>query len=181
MTITKNHNSYFTALCTLAGLETPVEHCCYFELMSQLYMTPFRWSVEYDDNRANDGVMLREKYMENDELDEDEPCNLLEMLVALARRCEDDLMYNPRFGNRSVDWFWMMLTNLGLNKFRDNSFEEAWNYTNVTKIVDKFMDREYNSKGVGGLFPLRGPCKNQINVELWYQLGTYIQEHPELG
>ena len=174
------HDEYFTALCVLAGLETPVEHCGFYELMSQLYHIEFIWSVPNDDNRALDALKLRETYCKKGTTLDDDCCSLLEMLLALAQRCDDELMYNPIDGNRSSTWFWMMLTNLGLNKFRDRSFEEAWNANDVTGITDIFMDREYNSHGIGGIFPLKGKCKDQTEIELWYQMNTYLMENPDL-
>lgn len=175
--ISKN-DAYFEVLCELAGLETPVEKCGYFELMYQLYSTEFYWTVSNDNNRAADGLKLREKY---GFVQDDLPCSLLEMLMALAIRCDEEIMYNSTEGDRSKDWFWMMMTNLGLNKFRDRSFGEGWNNDNVARICDTFMDRDYASSGHdGGLFPLRHARKDQTEVEIWYQLNAYLLERPEM-
>jgi hypothetical protein len=174
-----NNDSYFGVLCELAGLDSPIERCGYYELMNQLYHTEFIWSVLNDDNRSSDGLKLREKY---GFVQEDVPCSLLEMLMALAIRCEDEILYSPTYGNRSKDWFWMMMTNLGLNKMRDLSFNKAWNNDDVTGICDVFMDREYGYSGHGGgLFPLKHPHKNQTEVEIWYQLSTYLLENDMIG
>ena len=173
----KANDVYFGILCDLVGLDGPVEQCGYFELLYQLYRTEFYYSVPNDDNRALDGVRLRDKYGFPAV---DMPCNLFEMLVALAIRCDDDILYSAEEGDRSKDWFWMMLTNLGLNKFKDRSFGKAWGNDDITKICDDFMDRKYSYDGVGGLFPLRGANKDQTKVEIWYQLSAYLLEHPEL-
>jgi len=174
----RNKDEYLTALCVLAGLETPIENCCYLELMTQLYNIEYIYSVPNDDNRALDGLALRSRIKSDSMVGE--PCSLLEMLLSLARRCEDDLLYNPRKGDRSVDWFWMMLRNLGLSKFRDSTFGTAWKADDITGITDIFMDREYDWYGVGGIFPLKGRCKDQREVEVWYQMSAYLLEHPEL-
>jgi len=173
----KANDVYFGILCELVGLNEPIESCGYFELMYQLYRTPFYSLVPNDDNRALDGIRMRDKYG-FPAVDVD--CNLLEMLVALAVRCDEDILYNPEYGDRSKDWFWMMITNLGLNKFRDRSFGEGWKYEDVEKVCLKLLNREYNYDGVGGLLPLRYPKKDQRDVEIWYQLASYLLEHSEL-
>ena len=173
----KANDVYFGVLCDLVGLHEPIEKCGYFELMYQLYRTEFYSILPNDDNRCTDGIRLRDKY--------GFPavnvgCNLLEMLVALAVRCDEDILYSAEQGDRSKDWFWMMITNLGLNKFRDRSFGDAWQYKDVEKIYLKFMNRKYTYDGKGGLFPLKGAKKDQREVEIWYQLASYVLEHPEL-
>ena len=172
------NNLYFEKLCSVAGLKGPVEHCNYFELMYQLYRTEYYWSVPNDDNRGADGIKLRERYKFPDV---DSDCSLLEMLIALALRCDEEIMYNPTEGDKSVDWFWMMLTNLGLSKMRDSSFESGWNHETVSVICDTFMDREYATNGRGGLFPLKAPQQNQTKVEIWYQLSAYLLENYPIG
>ena len=180
----ESKDSYFEVLCKLAGLETPIEKSSFYELMRELYDIEFYWSVPNDDNRALDGIELRKKYKYHYDINtrilQDEPCSLLEMLLALAKRCDDDIMYSPIEGDRSIDWFWMMLTNLGVNKFRDSCYGDAWVDNDVIGIMDKFMDREYNTDGKGGLFPLKHPSENQLEVEIWYQMNAYLLENTEM-
>jgi len=173
----KANDVYFGILCDLVGLKEPVEQSGYFELMYQLYRTGFYSIVPNDDNRGLDGIRMRDKYGFPAV---DVGCSLLEMLVALSVRCDEDILYSPEHGDRSKEWFWMMLTNIGLNKFRDRSFGDAWKYENVEKICLKLLNREYSYDGKGGLFPLKDARKDQTEVEIWYQLATYVLEHPEL-
>ena len=174
-------DTYLSVLCGLVGLKEPIESSSYYELMRELYNIEFYWSVPNDDNRALDGIRLREKYCYNSNISagimQEEPCSLLEMLIALARRCDDELMYNSTDGNRSVDWFWMMLTNLGINRFRDSSYGDAWVDNDVIGITDKLLDREYSEKGKGGLFPLKYAREDQREVEIWYQMNEYLIEN----
>jgi hypothetical protein len=176
MTI-KANDVYFEVLCGLIGLEAPVEKCGYFELLYQLYRTEFYYSVPNDSNRALDGIRLRDKYGFPSV---NSPCNLFEMFLALSIRLDEDILYNPENGDRSKDWFWMMMTNLGLNKFKDRSFRSGWEYIDVDSICNKFMERDYSYDGLGGLFPLKEAKKDQREVEIWYQLSTYLLNHPEL-
>ena len=98
------------------------------------------------------------------------------MMTALAKRCEDDIMSDLSHGDRTHEWFWIMFNNLGLANYDDKS----WNinsYYEVKNILRKFMFREYNSDGSnGGLFV----CQNQMydlrNMQLWDQMGLFMNE-----
>jgi len=175
--ITNNKYEYFKVLCGLIGLKDPIDKSGYYQLMKQLFHTDFYCSVPNDDNRCLDGLKLRETF---NFPDIDSGCCLLEMFVALAKRCDEDMLYNPKYGDRSKDWFWMMLTNLGLNKFRDNSFEKAWAPNDIADICDSFMDRKYAPSGKGGIFPLKKAHEDQRKVEIWYQMCAYLMENPQL-
>ena len=171
-------DAYFEKLCNVAGLRNPIEHCGYFEVMHQLFRTEYYWSVPNDDNRGADGLKLRERYGYPEVESE---CSLLEMLLGLAVRCHEEIMYDPSKDYKQEDWFWMMLTNLGLNRMRDISFGDAWVENDVTGICDVFMDREYARNGRGGLFPLKAPREDQTKVEIWYQLSAYLLENYPIG
>ena len=117
-------DDYYIWLCDLVDLET---HSGYSKLISFLYDTEFVWSVAKDSNRAEDGKQLRYDYI--DYYNEfrlvdyesmswtDEPCSLLEMLIALARRTRIDLM--PEFDISTSDWFWIFIKNLGFYGYDD--------------------------------------------------------------
>ena len=57
------------------------------------------------------GVGLRYRYsiyLKRDDVIDilNEPCSVLEMILALAIRCEDTIMANVRYGDRTTQWFW---------------------------------------------------------------------------
>ena len=83
----------------------------YSELLFALYSTEFFWALPRDINRAKDGLDLRKQYEREvgSEIDIFGPCTCLEMMIALAIRCENELMYDPDFGDRTDQWFWMMI------------------------------------------------------------------------
>lgn len=144
----------------------------YSKLFEYLYSRDFEWSILMDRNRAIDGIELRYKYgCSNDILDE--PCSVLEMLIALAVRIEEQIMTNYDEGNRTGQWFWTMLTNMGLNSYDDDNFDEDM----VEYIVDRFLNREYEYNGEGGgLFILDNPCQDLRDTEIWYQANWYLGE-----
>lgn len=48
---------------------------------------------------------------------------MLEMMIALAIRCEETIMDDPRYGNRTKQWFWNMMKSLGLSYMNDDCFD----------------------------------------------------------
>lgn len=169
------------------------------KLFGILYSTEFTWVHPFDENRAADGVYLRYRFTQ-DEFSEDNrrhhghtfqssmediPCSVLEMLIALAINIEDSIMYDPKHGDRTPEWFWMMLENLDLARYDDrfmsslSKSEYISVYNAIRSILTAFMDRDYGYDGKGGLFPLRRPRMDQREEEIWYQANVYAIE--ELG
>lgn len=152
----------------------------YWNLARQLYSTEFVWIVANDGNRVEDGLILRQDFMNeqgsagvtNEWLDLG--CSMLEMLLALALRASYQVEKEP------ADWFEIFLKNLGLIKFTDDRYN-AEIEKQVSQILENFIYRNYRVNGRGGLFPLkhpeRAPDRDQSKVELWYQMMAYILEN----
>lgn len=146
----------------------------YRQLLTFLHDTEFTYFIPYDENRAADGVSLRYRYClihgcEDLEYCLSGPCSVLEMMVALALRCEEN-MDNPEKGNRTGQWFWSMITNLGLGSMSDDNFNE-WL---VHDVIARFLDRDYEPDGRGGLFRVRGWHRDMRTTEIWHQLLAYM-------
>jgi hypothetical protein len=47
----------------------------------------------------------------------------------------------------------------------------------VKSILERVKNRDYETDGHGGLFPLRNPPEDQRQVELWYQMGHWMAEN----
>jgi hypothetical protein len=163
----------------------------YVKLCKELHKIRFRWTVHNDDNRASDGVGLRDIFIDENNLDERHlsvqyllkgEATVFEVMVALALRM-NDLMYelNDR-ENHAGRWFREMLMNLKLAEHTDNSepgtrFEEMTEQK-IWQICDILMDRTYDYDGSGSLFPMkRKPPKDMRKVEIWYQLMLYLTEN----
>ena len=146
-------------------------------LWYKLHHMAFVWTIDRDENRAEDGEYLRYLYaLERGEsgLSEEEiseylggPCTVMEFLVGLARRIEDDIMYSADEEDRSQKWFWMFIENLGLEKFDDKHYDEV----EIDGIVNRFMTRKYGKNGEGNIFKkwanwTDGP----ENLEIWSQV-----------
>lgn len=169
------NNAYFTWLCDLVCGNRFSEHISYKKLLMYLHNTEFRYLLSRDGNRAEDGKDLRYRFVcYNDLRDEidclDGPCSVLEMMVALAISCEEDIMDDPAIGDRTKQWFWGMITNLGLGSMTDDLYDRRY----VKDVVETFLDRNYKPNGEGGLFTVRNCDCDLRTVEIWHQLCWYL-------
>lgn len=149
----------------------------YQSLLRKLYHTTFRWVMENDENRASDGLDLRDVFAMTTNKDIygvrmslSFPCSVLEVMVALAKRCENQIMEDLLVGPRVGRWFLVMLTSLGLSREYDDLYDE--NYTDY--IIDGFLDRKYERDGDGGLFRVVGTQVDLRDLEIWYQMNLYL-------
>mgnify|MGYP003235589453 FL=1 len=92
------------------------------------------------------------------------------MILALAIRCEETIMDDPSIGDRTQQWFWGMITNLGLGSMTDSRFDRDA----ANDILERFLDREYEPDGKGGLFTVRNCDSDLRDVEIWYQMCWYL-------
>ena len=158
-------NDYFEWLCDVVCGNLYSKRVSFRELLRYLFDTEFVYSNPRDENRAEDGRSLRHRYG----VDSDSPCSVLEMMVALSIKCED-IMDDPSIGNRTGQWFWGMIVNLGLGSMTDELFDEEF----VEDTITRFLNREYDYDGRGGLFTIEN-CEDDLrDVEIWIQLCWYL-------
>jgi len=164
---------YFTWLCGKILLtDAPTQ--TYFNLLKQLFTTEFVWIVLGDDNRAEDGRTLRYYFFLETQIEiplalQEEPCSVLEMLWAFAKRCDEQTEMNPR------EWFWEFIRRLGLGEAYDGS--PGMGEIEVNDRVSNFVWRVYESDGTGGLFPMYHTFNDQREVEIWYQFAEFLVDH----
>lgn len=149
----------------------------YRQLFNFLHDVEFTYFVPHDENRADDGIALRYRFCSIHGCEEyeyclDGPCSILEMMVALAIRCEERIMCDPDKGDRTTQWFWSMLTSLGLSSMSDYNYNE-WL---VNDIITRFLNREYAPNGKGGLFTIRRWDRDARDAEIWHQLLAYCND-----
>jgi len=180
--MTKNelNKEYFEWMYQLVCKDGYSKRLSYRKLLTHLHDIEFTYIIEMDSNRAEDGIDLRyrfgyeykyERSMIAEYLD-NRPCSVLEMLTALAIRCEEHIMDDPDVGNRTGQWFWNMISNLGLDFMSDTKFDKRY----LNKVISKFLNREYKRNGEGGLFTVKN-CKYDLRtVEIWYQMCWYLDD-----
>lgn len=179
MTRHEINDDYFTWLSNLVCENRYAKQVSFNKLLTHLHNTDFRYSIQNDENRAEDGIDLRYRFAMSqgygDYVDYvadalDGPCSVLELMVALAVRCEETITDDPYVGNRTGQWFWGMVANLGLGSMLDSKYNERF----VDDVLTRFMDREYEPDGTGGLFKVRGHTHDLRTAEIWHQLCWYL-------
>lgn len=174
-------NEYFEWLCDIVCQQRFANTISYRKLLAHLHSVPFRWSRTLDADRADWGVDMRYRFAQSRSLDAGSldvraylggPCTVLEMMVALAVRCEEDMMDDPDYGDRTSQWFWNMVVSLGLGGTTD----QVYNHDRVEGVIQRFLNRDYEPNGKGGLFTLRHAPFDARKVDIWYQLCWYLDE-----
>ena len=152
----------------------------YNRLLGYLMDRDFSYTLDRDGDRYDDGEDLRYRFAQEMDISgalvstqiDDRPCSVLEMMVALALRCEEDIMQDPYNGINASRWFWSMIVSLGLGGQTDPFFVED----EVEAVIYRFLRREYEPNGKGGLFTLREPKRDMRTVEIWAQAMWYLTE-----
>lgn len=169
---------YFEWLYRLVCGNDEYNRLSYRKLLSFLHNVEFTFIFELDENRAQDGIDFRyrfgyengysqdiiERYLDNS------PCSILEMMIALAFKVEEQIMDDIDYGNRTGQWFWSMIVSLGLGYMNDIDFNESSAY----RIISKFLDRNYRPDGKGGLFTIENCPYDMREVEIWSQFMWYL-------
>lgn len=155
-------------------------HYSYRRLLNRLHEIPFTYILPMDENRVEDGLNLRYRFGQSEGIPQVEivnkldvtDCSVLEMMAALAIRCEESIMDDPEVGNQTYRWFMEMLSNLELTGMDDANFDKGY----VDHRIDIFLHRRYSSDGKGGLFHLEHCTEDLRNVQIWYQMNWYLNE-----
>ena len=93
------------------------------------------------------------------------------MMIALAKRCETEIMEDMDIGRRVGRWFKVMIRSLGVNYEKDDIFDEKF----VDFIISGLIAREYEPNGDGGLFFVSNTDVDMRRMEIWYQMHTYLR------
>lgn len=181
MTRNELNIGYFEWMYRLVCSDKNARGPSYRKLLTHLHERDFVYTIPMDGNRAEDGTDLRYRFGYEHSYKgpviasflDDRPCSVLEMMIALAVRCEENIMDDPDIGDRTGQWFWNMIVNLGLGHMTDRYFDQVL----VDNILDRFMERRHGPHGEGGLFTVRNPRRDLRFVEIWYQMNWYLSEN----
>lgn len=171
---------YFEWMYQLVCNRNVIGRLSYRKLCEKLHSIEFTYTIPRDGNRYEDGIDLRYEYgYENhishnviaQELDI-RSCSVLEMMVALAFKCEKQIMDNIDIGDRTGKWFMDMIVSLGLERETDDKFNEK----RVDYIIQRFLNHEYEHDGQGGLFTVINSPIDLRNEEIFVQENLYLNE-----
>ena len=176
---------YFEWMVRLVAYPRYTKGRTYNKLMRLLHRTEFTYILPMDKSRADDGTDLRYRFAYENGYSADDirqtidtrPCSVLEMMVALAHRCEESIMDDPDSGNRTGKWFFEMVESLCLDYMDDSRFNGSF----ATAAVSCFLKRRYADDGHGGLFTVRKPPYDMPRMEIWYQMMRYLIELTDEG
>ena len=171
----KGNNEYFEYLCSFVCDDYQEKY--YKKLLFKLFSTDFYAINDMDNNRISDGFELRDSFVNDFHGNISEPeffinsaCSILELMVALAVRCENDIMNSPKYGNRTAKWFWKMVGSLGLLDMDDGRYDEI----HVNYILEDFINHNYSFDGRGSLFYVQNSSIDMRNLEIWSQMNLYL-------
>ena len=161
------YDEYFEWLCDFVCGERFAKEISFRRLLVYLHDREFTYTLAMDSNRAQDGIDLRERYYGDPTIKG--PCSVLEMMIALSFKAEE-VMDDPAYGNRMAQWFWGMINNLGLGSMVDTRFDKLY----VKNVIDRFLNRDYERNGKGGLFTIRNHDRDLRDTEIWIQMCLYL-------
>lgn len=154
----------------------------YWDLLTIMFDTSFDWDpliIPMDENRVMDGLDLRVEFghqhrphLSTERLTRLGPCSFLEVLIGLSRRMSFIA------GGSAPGWAWQLMNNLELHRMTDPLSRHK--QARAQEIMHTVIKRAYAPDGTGGFFPLAWADGDQTQIELWYQLHSYVEElHPE--
>lgn len=169
--VKRHYDGYFGYLCSVINIPPEYTYVMYF-----IYNKTFYSSLKLDENRIHDAFRLRNYYCEDNKIEglEKEEVfsfdpNCLEILISLAKRLEDDILYNNKEGDRTKEWFWMFIKNLGLDNIEVPEKED------ISNKLDKWLERKYDKNGKNGnIIVLNGLCRIDLRkLEIWDQFQVF--------
>ena len=166
--------TYFDWLCSKIKIKDE-DISNYSMLLEALNRFSFEYDLYGDRNRAEDGANMRYRfYLETGNVIRDRsnnPCSILEMMIALAIRCES-IMEKPETDDMTPYWFWDMIESLGLSGMANDNYDEFF----IGQVICQFLTHSYEPNGKGGLFTIVKAKTDMRRIEIWYQMMTYLDE-----
>lgn len=163
-----------------SGFEEYVDN--HLGLIDELFEFNFYTIIPMDKNRANGGITYRESFAYDYGIDPSQfisamgtSAKVLEVLVDISYLCGEEIGGGYK-GDRTADWFWRLIKNLGLDWVVGDELELETKMA-VIMVLSRWLGRNFEPDGSGGLFPLKNPPGDERNVEILYQMRAYINEN----
>jgi hypothetical protein len=168
----------------------------YSELCKILGKTPYLPFMEMDINRGDDGMALRDEWVDEKfgdcyaaidarfTLDEEiggGTCSMLELLVILCRKIQYEMLEGP-YEAGIFKWFLELLGNCGLDKWTNEKIAEDVEKASddISELLGTVIFHRFGWDGEGSLFPLRYAREDQREMDLMTQMNNYIAENYDI-
>lgn len=158
---------YFNFLLSMLDLQRFSRKITFKKLLVKLFETQYQSNIPNDINRVHDAIRFRDIMYDGPHITQ--PVSVLEVMISLAIRCED-IMQDESFGNRTPQWFWLMLNNIGLSGMYDAVYDEEY----VEDVLHTFLTHQYEPTGKGSLFVDLNTTDDFRYLELWSQMCRYL-------
>lgn len=163
---------YFTWLTSQIEIPANNPHT-YNDLFARMHETEFVWSgIPHDDDRIQDGLVLRNQFLNGRRHKFTYGASVLEVLIALSIRVAFTAGGHPPF------WAWQLIENLRLDR-RYDPFT-AGRADRVDETLEALIWRTYRRNGQGGFFPLNNANEDQTKIDIWNQMNMYVNEIQQL-
>ena len=148
------------------------------KLLRYLYSVDYFYTNNMDSSREEDGLGLRHNFacergisfLACDDFMEGKNCSVLEMLIALSIRAAEKVFNDPKDPEPLTGrFFWDMIRTIGLDSMIQN-----FDAKETDEKVMRFMQRNYNHDGIGGLFYIPNCSFDMRNENIWFQLTWYL-------
>lgn len=160
----------------------------YLHLCEILQGTYFVSLVEFDENRADEGRLLRTEWADTDgdiSMLETElipyTCTMLELILVMARRMQYEML-DSQYEAGTGKWVKEMLENAGLAYWRNDIFsiDPEYSESQIRKRASDIIYRHYAHNGEGGFYPCSWISSDQRNMELLNQMNNYLAENYDI-
>jgi hypothetical protein len=164
-------DDYFQWLTSQIELPADNPHT-YNDLFTRMHEIEFVWSVPHDDDRVQDGLNLRNQFLNGRRYKFTSGVSVLEVLIALSIRVAFTA------GGYAPIWAWQLIENLHLDR-RFDPFTKG-RAERVDETLETLIWRTYQRDGKGGFFPLNQALEDQTKVDIWNQMNMYVNEIQQL-
>lgn len=166
-----NKVKYFDWLMDIIGAGPDTNYQGRHRLFFFLFKKEYTWVNPMDENRAIDGMGMRDIFYENTgkQSGVTGPCSVLEMLVGLIFRMNEDL-YGEINEALATKMIVTMLNSMDIFECNDSHFDDEY----VCVQIDNMMSNNIEPSGKGGLFIVNGK-EDMRDLDIWYQCLRWLQ------
>jgi len=162
-------NKYFDWLCRLIRSDTVSRN-----VQQIIFEIPYQYYIDRDESRVEDALELRRDYLYSKKQIDDvtynyisnEPINVLEVLIALSKRIDNQILGDVDGGTQIFD---TMISNLEIS----NSCSDDY----IRYKIDNWMHMNYDEYGHGSIFIVSDPRTPMNKTDMWYQAMYYLSEN----